>query len=160
MVSIIAAMTEERTIGSEGGLPWCLPADMAWFKKQTLGKPVLMGRKTFQSIGGPLYDRKNIVITGQTDYRAEGCTVVHDVNDALAAAGEAEELMVIGGADCYRQMLPLASRFYLTLVHGDLKGDAVFPDYDRANWVETFREEYSANDENPFDMTFLVLERG
>ena len=152
-------MSEKGVIGKEGRLPWSLPADLAWFKKQTLGKPVLMGRKTFQSIAGPLSGRQNIVLTRQTGFRAEGCQLVNSVEKALERAAEADELMVIGGAECYRQTLPLAEKLYLTIVHGPVEGDVRFPPYEEREWREAFREERSADKENGYDMTFLILER-
>jgi len=152
-------MTEEGVIGVDSRLPWHLPADMAWFRQHTLGKPFLMGRSTFQSIGGPLPDRKNIIITHQPAFEAEGCTVVHGIDEAIKAAGDAPELMVTGGADCYRQMLPLAGRMYITIVHGSLEGDASFPSFDPAAWVETFRMESPADEANPFALTFQIMEK-
>ncbi len=152
-------MTEEGVIGKGAELPWHLPADMAWFKKQTMGKPVLMGRKTFQSIGKSLPGRNNIILTRQAGFRADGCTVVNSIKTALKAPGEVDELMVIGGADCYGQMLPLAGRLYLTIVHGEIEGDVRFPEFDRGGWREIFREERPADEENGFDLTFLILER-
>ena len=158
IISIIVAMSENRVIGIDGRLPWHLSADMAWFKKHTLGKPVLMGRKTWESIGKPLPGRRNIVLTSQTDFKAEGCTVVHSIMEALEAAGDAEELMVMGGADCYRKMLPLAEKLYITIVHTLTEGDVSFPLYNPAQWVETFHEELAADAAHPFDLTFLIME--
>jgi dihydrofolate reductase len=158
VISIIVAMSENRVIGIGGRLPWHLPADMAWFKRHTLGKPVLMGRKTWESIGSPLPGRTNIVLTDQADFRAEGCTVVHGIGEAIEAAGDSEELMVIGGADCYGKMLPLAGRLYITIVHAGIEGDVSFPHYDPAPWIETFHEELAADALHRFDLTFLIME--
>ncbi len=158
-ISIIAAMAEDRVIGIENRLPWSLPADMQWFRRHTLGKPVIMGRKTFESIGRPLPKRTNVVVTGDPSYRAEGCRVVHSIEAALEAAQPAEEVMVIGGASFYRQILPRADRLYLTQIHAVIEGDAWFPPIDPSEWREIEREEYPADAANPHGMTFQVLER-
>ncbi|SCZ58418.1 type 3 dihydrofolate reductase [Thiohalomonas denitrificans] len=158
-ISIIAAMAEDRVIGIENRLPWSLPADMQWFRRHTLGKPVIMGRKTFESIGRPLPKRTNVVVTGDPSYRAEGCRVVHSIDAALEAAQPAEEVMVIGGATFYQQILPRADRLYLTRVHAVIEGDAWFPSIDSSEWRETEREERPADADNPHGMAFQVLER-
>ncbi len=153
-------MTDDRVIGVENRLPWKLPADMKWFRKHTLGKPIVMGRKTFESFGAkPLPERRNIVITRDPDYRAEGALVVHSVDEALQAAGDAEEVMIIGGASFYEQMLPRADRLYLTFVHANLTGDAWFPAFDPADWQEVYREDRPADAKNPHDISFVILER-
>ncbi len=159
-IALIAAMTDDRVIGIENRLPWKLPADMKWFRQHTLGKPIVMGRKTFESFGSkPLPERLNIVITRDRNYRAEGAVVVHDIDEALAAAGDAEEVMIIGGASFYEQMLPRADRLYLTFVHADVKGDAWFPEFDRSQWREVFREDHEADEKNPYGCRFVILER-
>ena len=159
-IALIAAMTDDRVIGIENRLPWKLPADMKWFRQHTLGKPIVMGRKTFESFGSkPLPERLNIVITRDRNYRAEGAVVVHDIDEALAAAGDAEEVMIIGGASFYEQMLPQADRLYLTFVHADVKGDAWFPEFDRSQWREVFREDHEADEKNPYGYRFVILER-
>ncbi|MFU8838369.1 MAG: type 3 dihydrofolate reductase [Thiohalomonadaceae bacterium] len=159
-IALIAAMADDRAIGIENRLPWKLPADMQWFRRHTLGKPVIMGRKTYESFGGrSLPDRLNIVITRDPGYQAEGAVVVHDIEAALAAAGEVEELMIIGGESFYRQMLPRADRFYLTLVHGRFEADAWFPSFEMAEWRELSREEHPADEKNPHACSFLILER-
>ena len=149
-IALIAAMTDDRVIGIENRLPWKLPADMKWFRRHTLGKPIVMGRKTFESFGGkPLPERLNIVITRDRDYRAEGAVVVHDIDAALDAAGDAEEVMIIGGASFYEQMLPWADRLYLTFVHADVEGDAWLPEFERSQWREVYREDHEADEKNP-----------
>ena len=159
-ISLIAAMADDRAIGIENRLPWKLPADMQWFRRHSLGKPVLMGRKTFESFGArPLPERLNIVITHDRDYRAEGAVVVHDIDAALCAAGEAEEVMIIGGESFYRQMLPRAERFYLTLVHGQFDADAWFPEFDMGQWQEIERSEHEADEKNSHSCSFLILDR-
>jgi len=159
-LSLIVAMTDDRVIGIENRLPWRLRDDMRWFRRHTLGKPVVMGRLTFQSIGRPLPERQNIVVSRDPEFRAEGCTVAADPEAALAAAGTAEEVMVIGGASLYAQLLPRADRLYLTLVHAQVAGDAWFPAIDWDQWRELEREEQAAGEGNDYAHTFLVLERG
>ena len=127
MISIIAAMDQNRLIGANNQLPWRLPADMRWFRKNTLGKPVIMGRKTFESLGKPLPDRSNIVVSRDPAFEAEGCRVFTDTETALSyAAGLGDELMIIGGASFYGQMLERADRLYLTVIRQVFEGDAWF----------------------------------
>lgn len=159
-ISLIAAMAEDRVIGIENRLPWRLPADMKWFRKHTLGKPIIMGRKTFESFGSkPLPDRLNIVITRDPNYQAPGAVVVHDIDQAVAAAGEVDEVMIIGGASFYAQMLPRAERLYLTFVHTQVKGDAWFPAYDENQWVEVERYDQAADEKNPYPHSFCIFAR-
>lgn len=147
-------------IGIENRLPWRLPADMKWFRQHTLGKPIIMGRKTFESFGGkPLPDRLNIVISRDQNYHARDAVVVHDIEQAIAAAGAVEEVMIIGGASFYQQMLPLADRLYLTYVHTQVTGDAWFPAFDLRQWREIQREDRPADDRNPFAHSFCIYER-
>lgn len=159
MISLIAAMGRDRVIGAHNTLPWRLPADMRHFRRVTMGKAVLMGRKTFESLGKPLAGRANIIITRDPAYAAPGCRVVHSVAEALAAAGANAEIMVLGGADIFVQFLPFAARMYLTYVHGDFDGDAFFPAFDTSAWVETERTEHAADAENPHACSFVTLER-
>jgi len=159
LVSIIAAMSENRVIGRCGSLPWHLPADLALFKGLTLNKPILMGRRTWESLPGLLPQRTHIVVTRDPSYRAPGCILVGSPREALAAAASAPELMVIGGAELYRTMLPMARRMYLTLVAAVLEGDVYFPDWDPACWGEVAREERPRDERNRYDLTFLTLER-
>ena len=158
-VSIVVAMSADRLIGQGGGLPWRLPADLRHFKSITMGKPILMGRKTHESIGKPLPGRENIVLTRDRSFRAEGCRVVHAIDEALAAAGDHDELMVIGGAEIYRALLDRADRMYVTIVEGDFAGDTHFPDYDEKEWAEATRERYGADDRNPHAHTFVTFRR-
>ncbi|WP_428608573.1 type 3 dihydrofolate reductase [Sedimenticola sp.] len=158
-ISLIAAMDENRVIGCENRLPWRLPADLQHFKRLTLGKPIVMGRKTWESLPGLLPDRTHIVITGSPRYVAEGCLLAHSVDQALALAGDVEEVMIVGGANLYRQLLPLADRLYLTCVHTRVTGDAWFPEYGSDAWREVERDAHQADERNPFDYTFLTLER-
>lgn len=160
LISLIAAMADDRGIGIENRLPWKLPADMRWFRLHTLGKPIVMGRKTFESFGGkPLPERVNIVITRDEGYQAEGAVVVHTIEEAIEAAGDVEEVMIIGGESFYKQMLPRADRFYLTQVHGKFEVDAWFPDFDRDEWQELEHTDYPADEKNPYACSFIVLQR-
>jgi dihydrofolate reductase len=159
-ISLIAAMADDRAIGINNALPWKLPADMQWFRKHTLGKPVIMGRKTFESFGGrPLPKRTNIVVTQDKSYTADGAVVTHSIDAALAAAGNVEEVMIIGGASFYEQLLAHADRFYITRVHGRFEADAWFPEYESYGWKEVAREEYKADENNAYDMSFITLEK-
>jgi dihydrofolate reductase len=164
-IALIAAVAENGVVGRDNQLPWHLPGDLPYFKRVTLGKPVVMGRKTWDSIGRPLPGRANIVVSRQAGLQLEGATVVADIESALAlaadiAAGEgAQELMVIGGAEIYALALPLAQRLYLTEVHAEVAGDAWFPPWNRADWQERSREYHSAAATNPYDFSFVVYER-
>ncbi|MFA5626043.1 MAG: type 3 dihydrofolate reductase [Thiohalomonadaceae bacterium] len=158
-ISIIAALAENRVIGIENRLPWHLPGDMRWFRRHTLGKPILMGRKTFESLGRPLPERHNIVVTKDTGYQAAGATVVHSIDEALQTAGDVSEVMIIGGESFYRQMLPQADRLILTLVHAKITGDAWFPEFAWADWQEIEREDHVADEQNTHAFSFLVLEK-
>ena len=158
-LSLIAAMAQNGVIGRGNQLPWRLPADLKHFKTVTMGKPVIMGRKTWESIGRPLPGRTNIVVTRDVGYRAEGCVVVHSVEQALEVAAGSDEAMVIGGANLYRQLLDRADRLYLTLVKADVEGDAWFPEFDETQWREISRESHPRDDRNEFDYEFVLLER-
>lgn len=159
-ISLIAAMADNGVIGIANKLPWKLPADMKWFRQHTLGKPIVMGRKTFESFGAkPLPDRINIVVTGDVSYRAAGCVIAHTLAEALQSAGEAPEVMIIGGASFYAQTLPYAQRIYLTVVHHVFDGDAWFPKFDWSDWEQTTRIDCPADAKNPFDCSFFILER-
>lgn len=153
-VTIIAAMAVNRVIGKEGGLPWHLPDDLARFRAITLGHPVIMGRKTFESIGRPLPGRLTIILTRRQGYAPEGVAVARSLDEALALAGSADEVFICGGGELYREALPLADRIHLTVVHRPFEGDTTFPEIP-ADFVETAREE--GEGEPPH--TFLTLER-
>lgn len=158
-ISIIVAMAANRVIGHENRLPWHLPADLQHFKQITMGKPILMGRKTWESIGRPLPGRTNIVITRDVSYSADGCVVVHSLDAALEAARDSDEIMVIGGAEFYRQVLPRVSTLYLTLVEGEFEGDAFFPEIVDAEWREVERSDHGPDEKNPHAYSFVRLER-
>ena len=159
-VSLIAAVAENGVIGREGGLPWRIPEDLKFFRATTLGKPVIMGRNTYDSIGRPLPGRLNIVLTRDPRWRAEGVRIAHDLDTALglARASGADEAMIIGGENVYEAALPRASRIYLTQVHRAFDGDAHFPPLDPGEWIETARKEGAPGD-TPLEYTFLTLER-
>ncbi len=158
-IALIAAMAENHVIGRNNQLPWRIPADLKHFKVLTMGKPIIMGRKTYESIGRPLPGRVNIVLTGDVTYRAEGCEVVHSIAQALQVAGAVEEAMIVGGSDLYRQTIGDADRLYLTLVKAEVEGDAWFPKIDSRQWREIKREAHRADDSNQYDYAFVVLER-
>lgn len=158
IISLIVAMDQNRVIGLNNQTPWRLPADLKYFKKTTMGKPIIMGRKTYESIGRPLPGRKNIIVTRNRHFKAEGCIVVHSIEDALSAAGEGE-VMVIGGAQLYEQLLPVADRLYVTLLETQFEGDTYFPEIDDEDWLEISREENKPSADIPFQYSFIVLER-
>ena len=158
-ISIVVAMASNGVIGRDNELPWHLPADLQHFKKTTMGKPILMGRKTWESIGRPLPGRTNVVITRDTAYRAEGCVVVNSIDAALEASSGQDEVMVIGGADFYRQVLPLADTIYLTRIHATISGDTCFPELNVADWREVERSDHAADEKNLHDYSFIRLER-
>ncbi|HEX5763996.1 MAG TPA: type 3 dihydrofolate reductase [Woeseiaceae bacterium] len=158
-VSLIAAVAENGVIGRDGKLPWHLPDDFRWFKAQTLGKPVVMGRRTWESLGRPLPGRQNIVLTRQSDYAAPGATVVRSPEAALAAAGDAEEVMVIGGGDVFGMFLPRATRVYLTRVNAVVEGDAWFPEFEGGDWWLVSREHHGTDARHRYEFEFCVYER-
>jgi dihydrofolate reductase len=159
-IALVAALSTNRVIGRDNTLPWHLPGDLQYFKRITMGKPLLMGRKTYESIGRPLPGRTNIVLTRNPHVAASGIVVVSSPERALQLAQQegAEELMVIGGEAVYRAMLPLAQRLYLTEVHAQVDGDAFFPEFDASEWQELQRDDCSvAND--GYEYSFVVLQR-
>ena len=158
IISLIAALATDRVIGMENAMPWHLPGDLAWFKRNTLNKPVIMGRKTFESIGRPLPGRLNIVISSKPGEH-EGVTWVTSVDAALAAAGGVEEVMVMGGGRVYEQFLPKANRLYLTHIDAEVEGDTHFPDYEPDDWKSTFSEFHDADEQNSHGYCFEILDR-
>ncbi len=153
-------MDENRVIGIENRLPWHLPADMKHFRTVTMGKPMLMGRKTFESIGKALPGRINMVVTRDATYQPVGCSVFQTIEKALREGANYAEVMVIGGASFYRQMLPLAQRLYITLIRGQkFEGDAYFPKWNSAEWKEISRTDHDADASNAYSYSFIVLER-
>ena len=158
IISIIAAMDKNQLIGIENGLPWHLPADFKHFKAVTMGKPVVMGRKTFESIGKPLPGRKNVVIS-RAGFSAEGITVVSSIEDALREVAGVEEVMIIGGASFYQQMIERADRMYLTHVDAECEGDAWFPEIKPEDWDIVSEEKYTADEKNNFDFKITTYYR-
>ena len=158
-LSIIVAMDENRLIGSNNRLPWHLPADLAFFKRMTMGKPVVMGRKTFESIGRPLPGRRNIVVTRNPEYAAEGIEIVHDIDAAAALCDASDEIMIIGGANLYAQTLPRVTRLYITRIHHAFDGDTWFPKLDEKAWRTENREDFDPDHSNPYPYSFIQFVR-
>jgi dihydrofolate reductase len=164
-LALIAAYSQNRVVGYDNKLPWHLPEDLQYFKRCTSGKAIIMGRKTFESIGRPLPNRTNIVISRNKQFQAQGVTVIASLEQAIELAeavnevNGVDEVMVIGGAAIYELALPLADRLYLTHVHASIEGDAYFPQVDFSHWHEVQRADYSASDSNPYDYSFVVYEK-
>ena len=158
IISMIAAMADNRIIGKDNQMPWHLPADFAWFKRCTMGKPVVMGRKTYESIGRPLPGRLNIVISRDASLFIEGVTTVTSVEQALEVAAEVEEVMIIGGGAIYAACLPMANKLYITHIEAEIQGDTQFPDW-RNEFKETYSEAYQADEKNAYNMRFTILEK-
>jgi dihydrofolate reductase len=157
--SLVVARARNGVIGRNNQLPWKLPADLAYFKRVTLGHPVIMGRRTWESIGKPLPGRHNIVVTRNAGYRAEGATVVGSLAEALRAAGEVEEACVIGGTSLFAESLPIADRIHLTEVDADVPGDTFFPPFDRSEWEEREVARQGRDERHEYPFRILVLER-
>jgi len=158
-ISLVVAASTNNVIGSDGGLPWHLPDDLRHFKRLTTGKPIVMGRRTFESIGRPLPDRRNIVMTRDPDYVAPGCDVVSSVREALDLVSDADEVMIIGGGQVYRDFLPHADRIYLSRVQADVEGDTYFPDIDEADWRLVSSEPHAADEKHAYAFDVMVFER-
>ena len=159
MFSLIVAMAENRVIGRNNSLPWRLPEDLKHFRRLTMGHPIIMGRKNYQSIGRPLPGRTNIVVTRAHDFAAPGCIVVHSVDAALDSARGDSEPFIIGGAEIYTQTLGQARRLYLTLVHADVPGDVRFPALEPAQWRELSRERHESDSAHAYAYSFVTMER-
>ena len=161
IISLIAAMDKNGLIGKDDGLPWPrLNADMKYFRLVTYGKPVIMGRKTFESLpDGPLKGRVNIVLTRSTSFAALGCEVVHSVTEALAKCATAEEVVVIGGAEIYNLFMPHAQKMYLTYVYGTFVGDAHFPSFNKEEWENVYFRQHAVDKKNPYAVTFQTFTR-
>lgn len=158
MISMIWAMGKDNALGCKNRMPWYLPADFAYFKKVTMGKPVIMGRKTFESIGKPLPGRVNVVITRSPDFKPEGCITVDTIEKAKAYA-EDKEAFIIGGAEIYKAFLPIADKLYITEINHTFEADTFFPEIDYSLWKLVSREQGPRDVKNPFDYEFLVYER-
>jgi len=159
MISIIVAASTNNVIGVQGELPWKISDDLKRFKALTLGKPVVMGRRTYESIGRPLPGRRNIVITRQAEFDAQGCDVVASPQEAMRVTGDAAEIFIIGGSEIYALFLPKANRLYLTRVHAHIVGDAHFPEIDEQKWQLVDTEAHDASDANQFAFEFRTYER-
>lgn len=158
-ISFVVAYARGRVIGRDNALPWKLPADMRRVRQLTMGKPLIMGRRTYESIGRPLEGRTSIVLTREPSFRPEGVLVARDVEEALRLAGTAEEVIVFGGSDVFAQLLPRADRLYVTEIDADIPGDRHFPPIDPTEWEEVERTEHAPDEQNPYRYTFLTLDR-
>lgn len=161
LISAIVAMSENYVIGIDNQLPWHLPADLKHFKSLTTGHPILMGRKTYESIGRPLPNRTNIILTRNPSYQAPNCVVVTSIDEAIATAIEQnnQEIFIIGGAHVYEQLMPRIEKIYLTIVHQDFEGDAYFPALAETDWTEISSELHQPDAENEYAYSFIELER-
>jgi dihydrofolate reductase len=158
IISMIAAMAKHRIIGKDNQMPWHLPADFTWFRRCTMNKPIVMGRKTYESIGRPLPGRRNVVISRDTSLVIEGVDVVTSIQQAFDLLDSHEEVMIIGGGSIYQACLPLADKLYLTFIDADIDGDTQFPQWSDM-MLETYREHYATDDKNAYDMDFVILEK-
>ena len=161
ILSAIAAMADNRVIGKLNQLPWHLPADLKRFKSLTLNHAIVMGRKTYESIGKPLPQRTNIILTRQPHFSAPGCHIITNIDEAIALAEKVHhtEIFIIGGSEIYLQLLPRIQRIYLTLIHGTFDGDAFFPELVEHEWKETSREQHEADQDHHYAYTFVILDR-
>ncbi len=158
-ISIIVAAAANNVIGRDNGMPWHLPEDLRRFKALTTGKPILMGRKTHQSIGKALPDRRNIILSRDLSFTADGCDVVASIDEALDLVAGEKELMVIGGNAVYDKLFPQTQRVYLTRIHSIIEGDTLFPELKNSDWQLVEREDFLANDQREYSFSFLVLDR-
>jgi dihydrofolate reductase len=159
IISGVVAIAENRVMGKNNQLPWHLPADLRHFKNVTMGKPILMGRKTYESIGKPLPGRCNVIITSDETYHAPGCVVATCIDNAFAAVSDSEEICIIGGAGLFQQTLPQIQCLYLTIIHHPFDGDTFFPELDWSEWKEIQREDHQPDDSNRYAYSFLTLLR-
>ncbi|MCB2426067.1 type 3 dihydrofolate reductase [Methylophaga pinxianii] len=157
--AFVVAMDERGLIGRDNDLPWRLSADLQYFRRITMGKPILMGRNTHESIGRPLPGRQNIVVSSSEDYQATGCDVVNSIEAGLAVAADADEIMVIGGSSLFSQMFDIADTLYLTRVHAELDGDTWFPEWDKNQWQLISQESHPADEKNDYPYSFEVYRR-
>ncbi len=152
-------MAHNRVIGRNNSLPWHLPADLQHFKRVTMGKPIVMGRKTWESLPGLLPNRRHIVVTRQSDYQTQGAETAPDLQQAIELAGDVDEVMIVGGAMLYKLALPIADQLYITLVDADIEGDASFPEFDLSLWQEVSRDHFPPDEKNRYGMEFVQLIR-
>ncbi|MCB0396037.1 MAG: dihydrofolate reductase [Flavobacteriales bacterium] len=158
-LSFIVAVAENNVIGQDNQLPWHLPADLKYFKKITTGHTIIMGRKTYESIGKPLPNRRSVIVTRQTGYEASGCTVVASIAEALDLCSDEQEVFLIGGAELYSHAMDRADKLYITHIHHTIQGDRYFPEITKNTWKEIEREDCSADEKNPYDYSFVVYKR-
>lgn len=158
-ISLVVAVAENRVIGRDNQLPWRLPADLRRFKQLTMGHPIVMGRKTHQSLGRALPGRTNIVVTRQENYSAPDCIVVQSIDEALSCVSGAKEVFFIGGAEIFAEILPRADRLYVTLIHAEFEGDAYFPQVDTKTWQIVGSEKGIVNERNQYEHDFLIFDR-
>ena len=162
-ISILVAMDQNRLIGADGSIPWRLPDDMRWFKEKSIGKPIIMGRKTFESIPlkfRPFPQRHNIILTRNPNYEAPGATIVHSVEAALEAAGDVEEIIIGGGTKIYELFLPVVNRIYLTVVNGRYQGDTYLPEMKLDGWQESYRQHHPADEKHEVSFDWVIWEKG
>ena len=158
-LNLIVAMANNRVIGKDNQMPWHLPADLQHFKSVTMNHPILMGRKTFESIGRPLPGRRNLVISRNPDLAIDGTETYTSIDDAVAACADVEEIMIIGGSTLYQQTIDRADRLFLTFIDLDTDGDAHFPDWKHLDWHEVDRESHEPDEKNPYHYEFVTLNR-
>ncbi|WP_372766937.1 dihydrofolate reductase [Lutibacter sp.] len=160
MITIMAAIADNNALGKDNQLIWYLPGDLKRFKRMTLNHAVIMGRKTFESLGKPLPNRINIIITRDKNYKAEGCVIVNSLKEALKAAKEEDENpFILGGAEIYKQAMPFADKLDLTFVHHKFDADVFFPEIDKTIWKERSREDFKADEKNKYDYSFVTFQR-
>ncbi|SDB90833.1 dihydrofolate reductase [Pelagirhabdus alkalitolerans] len=160
MISMIAAHDKNRLIGKDNWMPWNIPNDLGYFKAMTLNKTIVMGRKTFESFGQPLPNRKHLILTTRDDYEVEGCQIFHDIDSVLDEIRSLdEEVFIIGGGEIYERFLPFADRLYITYIDEEFEGDTYFPEYDLSKYEITLKEKGLKNDENPHDYYFIQYDR-
>jgi len=157
-ISLVCAMAKNRVIGNDNQMPWHLPADLKHFKAVTMSKPIVMGRKTYESIGRPLPGRQNVIISRNTDYKIDGCEVVHSIDAALELLSEQDEVMIIGGGFLYSQMIDLADKLHLTFIELDVEGDTCFPEFEHLNITEVSKESCLRDEKNPHNYHFVDYE--
>lgn len=159
MISIVVAAAQNNAIGYKNQLLWRMPADLKFFKDKTSGHTVIMGRKTYESVGKPLPNRRNIIITRQHDYQVEGAEVVHSVDEALALCDLKDEIFIVGGAEIYNMVMDRCDRIYLTLIYGEFEADTFFPPIIQEFWQLTSEDYHQADEKNPYDYNFMVYDK-
>ncbi len=159
IISIIVAIGQNREIGKDNRMLWYLPADLKYFKETTMGKPLIMGRKTYESLGRPLPGRKNIVITRKMNYSAPGCTMAFSIEEAIHRSKPAGEVFIAGGGEIYQQAMALTERLYITKIHGTFPADTFFPKPSHGQWKKLKSDFRKADTKNPYDMEFIIYER-